>query len=79
MSDESSRLLAQFTEIAIRLSTERDLTTLLDLILTQARRVTQSDAGSLYLVEPLGDAAERAPHRLRFTRAQNDSRPPAAW
>jgi len=46
-----SREIGELTRIGVALGTERDLKTLLDLILTQARRITQSDAGSLYLVE----------------------------
>jgi HD-GYP domain-containing protein (c-di-GMP phosphodiesterase class II) len=65
-----SRELRELNAIGIRLSAERDLTRLLDLILTKAREITQSDAGSLYLVED-DDAGER---RLRFALAQNDSR-----
>ncbi|HEX4574987.1 MAG TPA: hypothetical protein VH158_07635, partial [Gemmatimonadales bacterium] len=42
-----SREIGELTRIGVALGTERDLKTLLDLILTQARRVTSSDAGSL--------------------------------
>ena len=42
---------------------------LLELILTKAREITHSDAGSLYLVEE-SDTGDR---RLRFTLTQNDS------
>ena len=55
----------------VLLTTEKDLDTLLDLILTQARRVSQSDAGSLYIVE----TDELGTRRLRFKLSQNDSRP----
>lgn len=61
--------ISELTEIGLRLLTERNHALLLELILTQARRVTQSDAGSLYLVER-GD-----PPCLRFMLAQNESRP----
>jgi HD-GYP domain-containing protein (c-di-GMP phosphodiesterase class II) len=46
------------------------------LILTKAREITASDAGSLYLVEAADSPAERLDEpalRLRFTIAQNDS------
>jgi HD-GYP domain-containing protein (c-di-GMP phosphodiesterase class II) len=56
----------------VALSTERDLKALHELILTQARRVTSSDAGSLYLVER--DEAGKPKH-LRFAMAQNFSLP----
>src|SRR3989454_3924803 len=46
-----SRELGELTRSGVALGTERDVKTLLDLILTQARRITSSDPGSLYLVE----------------------------
>lgn len=66
--------VSDLTEIGIRLLTERNHAALLALILTQARRLTSADAGSLYLVEsgPDGD-------RLAFTLTQNDSRPDIAF
>ena len=67
-----SRELAELTAIGVALSTQRDLGTLLEMILTQARRLTNSDAGSLYLVER-DDAGH--PARLRFAMAQNHSLP----
>jgi HD-GYP domain-containing protein (c-di-GMP phosphodiesterase class II) len=63
------RELSELNAIGIQLSAERDLAVLLETILTKAREITGSDAGSLYLVEA---AAEGAP-RLRFALAQNDS------
>ena len=59
------RELGELNAIGIQLSAERNLET----ILTKAREITGSDAGSLYLVE---DAPE-AGRRLRFALAQNDS------
>src|SRR5207253_8057629 len=41
----------------------------------QARRITSSDAGSLYLVE----TAEQGPKRLRFRHAQTYSKPEAPF
>src|SRR6185369_13576163 len=64
--------LHELTRIGVALSTERDLHTLLELILTQARRLTTADAGSLYLVERDDDGA---PYRLRCAIAQNYSLP----
>lgn len=55
--------------IGIRLSAERDLFTLLEMILTKAREITRSDAGSLYLIKR-DEAGNRS---LRFTLVQNDS------
>ena len=46
-----SREIGELTRIGVALGTERDLKTLLELIVTRARRITTSDAGSLYLVE----------------------------
>jgi len=71
-ASERARELAELTAIGVALSTERDLHTLLELILTQARRLTNADAGSLYLVERDDDGV---PHRLRCAIAQNHSLP----
>jgi HD-GYP domain-containing protein (c-di-GMP phosphodiesterase class II) len=71
-ADERARELSELTAIGVALGTERDLGTLLDLILTQARRVTSSDAGSLYLVER---DESGSPRHLRFAMAQNFSLP----
>jgi HD-GYP domain-containing protein (c-di-GMP phosphodiesterase class II) len=59
----------QLNEIGIALSTERDREALLDLILQKSREITNSDAGSLYLVEQ-GDQGDG---QLRFKFTQNDS------
>jgi hypothetical protein len=63
--------LRELNRIGMALMSERDPDRLLGLILSQARRVTVSDAGSLYLVE---EEEEGSPH-LRFRLAQNDSLP----
>jgi HD-GYP domain-containing protein (c-di-GMP phosphodiesterase class II) len=68
------REIGELTRIGVALGTERDLDTLLDLILTQARRITSSDAGSLYLIE--GEPGEK---RLRFRLAQTYSKPEAPF
>ena len=70
-----SREIAELTRIGVALGTERDLKTLLEQILTQARQITQSDAGSVYLVE----VPEQGPHRLRFRLAQTFSKPEAPF
>jgi len=67
--DRLSVELRDLNSIGVRLSAERNLKRLLELILTKAREITHSDAGSLYLVEE-SDTGDR---RLRFTLAQNDS------
>jgi len=68
--------LAELAEVGVALSTERDLHALLDLILSQARRLTTSDAGSIYLVEhgPRGSDARS----LRFMLSQNSTLPDLA-
>jgi HD-GYP domain-containing protein (c-di-GMP phosphodiesterase class II) len=63
--------LRELADIGVQLTTEKNLETLLDLILTQARRVTQSDAGSLYIAE----ASHAGERRLCFKLSQNFSRP----
>ena len=70
-----SREIGELTRIGVALGTERDLKTLLDLILTQARRITSSDAGSLYLVE----TTEQGAKRLRIRIAQTFSKPEAPF
>ena len=63
--------LRELNKIGMALMSERDPDRLLGLILTQARRLTGSDAGSLYLVEE-NDAGEGV---LHFLRTQNDTLP----
>jgi HD-GYP domain-containing protein (c-di-GMP phosphodiesterase class II) len=69
------REIAELTRIGVALGTERDLKTLLNHILTQARQITQSDAGSLYLVE----ASDQGARRLRFRLAHTHSKPEAPF
>jgi HD-GYP domain-containing protein (c-di-GMP phosphodiesterase class II) len=59
----------QLNETGIALSTQRDRESLLNLILQKSREVTQSDAGSLYLIEESSQGARQ----LRFKVTQNDS------
>lgn len=63
--------LHQLQRIGMALMTERDPNILLVRILEQARQLTNSDAGSLYLVEPDEDGGKR----LRFKLSQNDTLP----
>ena len=65
--------LTELTNVGVALSTERDLLTLLEMILTQARRITSSDAGSIYLTERTSDGGP--PTTLRFKLTQNHSLP----
>ena len=70
-----SREIGELTRIGVALGTERDLKALLDQILKQARRITTSDAGSLYLVE----TGEEGQKRLRFKHAETFSKPEASF
>ena len=65
---EAEERVSALNRIGIALSAERDLDRLLEKILTESRRFTNSEAGSLYLLE-------EGPHgkRLRFKLAQNDA------
>ena len=63
--------LRGLNKVGMALMSERDPDSLMGMILTQARRLTDSDAGSLYLVEE-GDDGEKT---LHFLRAQNASLP----
>jgi len=64
-----SKEIAELTRIGVALSTERNYDVLLDLILSQARQITSSDGGSLYLVE----GRDTATPRLRFKLTQSDT------
>src|SRR5215510_782970 len=63
LSLDRSRLLKELIEIGIGLTSERDLASLPIRILTEARRFTHAEAGTIYLRE--GD-------HLRFAVVQND-------
>ena len=63
------RELSELNAIGIRLSAERNPRNLLETILTKAREITRSDAGSLYLIEETPEDGRQ----LRFALAQNDS------
>lgn len=63
----------RLNEIGIALSSQHDRESLLNLILRKSREISQSDAGSLYLVEDDGNGGRR----LRFTLSQNDSSEPS--
>ncbi len=74
-----ARQLEELNQIGAALAAEREIPRLLELILTKARQITSSDAGSLYLAEPIdvespAEESEPEPRRiLRFAIAQNDS------
>ena len=63
--------LSELNRIGMALMTEHDPDRLLVQILSQARRMTHSDAGSLYLVEHGSDDSRH----LRFKLSQNDTLP----
>ncbi len=71
--EESHRALKELTNLGLALSTERDLMTLLEMILSQARRITSSDAGSLYLTDRTSDGT--LTNTLRFMLSQNHTIP----
>ncbi len=72
LQESSATDLREMSRVGAALATERDLDTLLGMILTQARRLSQADAGSLYLVDsdPQGN-----PEALRFKLSQNTTLP----
>lgn len=63
--------LQELNRIGIALSSEREPERLLELILSKSREITNSDAGSLFLVETTPDQDKV----LRFKLTQNDSAP----
>ncbi|MBI3089396.1 MAG: GAF domain-containing protein [Candidatus Tectomicrobia bacterium] len=70
----------ELNRIGTALSSEHNLDTLLEKILRLAREITVADAGSLYLIDeiegmPADEKDFLANKRLRFTLAQNDTRP----
>ena len=65
-AEETRRQLEELNAIGIRLSAERDVDALFALILSLARAITHSDAGSIYLVEE----SVSAPRRLSFDAIQ---------
>lgn len=67
--DQHDNLLMRLEElnaIGIALSSERDINCLLEIILVAAKRITNADAGTLYLIEPEQQVA-------RFEILLNDS------
>ena len=69
--DELRGDLRGLNEIGMALMSEREPDVVLEMILTEARHLTISDAGSLYLV----DDKEDGTRTLHFLRAQNHSLP----
>jgi HD-GYP domain-containing protein (c-di-GMP phosphodiesterase class II) len=52
LSDGLLRRLEELNAIGVALSSERDINRLLETILEAAKRITNADAGTLYLVDP---------------------------
>src|SRR6266550_1218157 len=65
---ERTRELRQVSEVGTALATVRDHQVLLTMILTKARELSRSDAGSLYLLDEVDGQSV-----LRWKLAQNDS------
>lgn len=77
MERELARTRSELRELAavgMALMTERDPERLLEKIVSKARQLTGSDAGSLYLMEEGPEGP-----RLRFNLAQNDTLPDAPF
>src|SRR5690606_28629011 len=72
-----AEMVDKLLDVGAALVAERDPGKLLELILSEARRITGADAGSIYVVEqPSADAGEGdRPARLRFRFAENASLP----
>jgi len=69
--EQARKALREMSKVGMALMGERDPLSLFDLILTQARSLTGSDAGSLYLVENAGDGGPL----LHFIASQIDTLP----
>jgi HD-GYP domain-containing protein (c-di-GMP phosphodiesterase class II) len=67
--ERTQREMDELNQIGVALSSTRDIKTLLTMILQKSREITGADAGSLYLVEQLGENERR----LRFKITQNDT------
>jgi HD-GYP domain-containing protein (c-di-GMP phosphodiesterase class II) len=65
---DRTRELQEVSEVGVALSTVRDHAVLLTMILSKARELSRSDAGSLYLLDQIDGQAV-----LRWKLAQNDS------
>jgi HD-GYP domain-containing protein (c-di-GMP phosphodiesterase class II) len=70
-----SQDLHELNQIGVALSAQRDITRLLEMILSQSRAITAADAGSLYLVARGADDETQTDDKLVFKLPQNDSVP----
>ena len=64
-----SNIVWDLTEIGIKLTAEKDVDSLLQLILNECMNITTSDAGSLYIKEVVDDVPS-----IRFTYTENRSK-----
>lgn len=69
--DLNVHLLDQISEIGLKLTAEKDVNKLLELILTECIKLTGSDAGSIYIKEQKDDTEE--PPQLVFMYTLNTS------
>ena len=84
---ERTRELREVSEVGIALSTERDHSVLLTMILSKARELSRADAGSLYLLDDVngeqGAALEAGAERFDRRRCLRGNGPAdhahAAW
>lgn len=58
--------IKRLTQIGTALSAEKNVNSLLDMIVEEARKITRADAGSLYIVDPCAK-------NLKFAILQNDT------
>lgn len=71
LDDLNVHLLDQISEIGLKLTAEKDVNKLLELILTECIKLTGSDAGSIYIKEQTDD--EEVPPQLVFMYTLNTS------
>ncbi|HJX18198.1 MAG TPA: HD domain-containing phosphohydrolase [Acidiferrobacterales bacterium] len=75
-AENAARMLEEVLEIGRALASEKDLDSLLSLILTHARSLTGADGASIYTREAQGSAS--VPHRdVQMPRAQDAQERPA--
>lgn len=70
ISNHTLKTLEQFSEIGLKLTAEKDVSKLLELILTESMKLTGCDAGSLYIKEKPEEAEDGIP-KLIFTFTHN--------
>ena len=73
-----TREIQELNKIGAALSAEHHLDSLLELILTKSRHITNADAGSLYLVESAMEEKPHSAHRTLLANGDGASGLPAA-